>query len=319
MYIITSRFYEKNLQDTQPNRDLSGQEMQKVKISNQGTQKKSSKIYSLPCCSIIIVLLCLISTVILFNFLNPRRTNILLLGIDYAEDGSFKGRSDTIILTTVLPAKPYIGMISIPRDLWVSLPSGEENRINTAHFFAEIGQEGSGPLAVSETIANNFGVKVDYFIRIRFEGFKEIVDAMDGITITLDEPMAGYSIGSHYLNGNKALAFVRNRSGTDDFYRMQQGQMMLKAFIKRFASTEIVPNLPRIYTAVNHAVDTNIPAWQIPRLSLALFRASIDGIDNRIITREMTTPYTTDQGAAILLPNWEIIHPLFNDVFKGIK
>jgi polyisoprenyl-teichoic acid--peptidoglycan teichoic acid transferase len=90
--------------------------------------------------------------VILFYFFAPLRTNILLLGADDSAERGSIGRTDTIILTTIVPLKPHVGMLSIPRDLWVAVPGVGEQRINTAYFFAESKQEGSGPRGAIETI-----------------------------------------------------------------------------------------------------------------------------------------------------------------------
>ena len=245
----------------------------------------------------------------------PIRTNILLLGIDYAPPDSAVGRSDTIVLTTFVPLKPYVGLLSIPRDLWVFVPGVGENRINTAHFFAEAQQAGSGPLAVEETIQQNFGVDVDYYIRIRFEGFREVVNALGGVDIYLPKPMAGYPAGYHHLTGNKALAFTRHRLGADDFFRMEQGQLLLKAVFTQMISPKKWIQLPSVLMALTRVVDTDIPWWQWPRLSLALLRAGPEGLDARIVSRDMVTPYTTSQGAYVLLPNWAVINPVLFDLF----
>ena len=245
----------------------------------------------------------------------PLRTNILLLGIDYTEPWNYLGRSDTIIMATVNPLKPYVAMLSIPRDLWVSIPGIGENRINTAHFFAEGQQPGSGPYKTMETIRANFGVGIQYYLRVRFDDFKNVIDALGGIDIYLDKPMAGYPAGSHHLTGNKALAFARNRSGTDDFFRMEQGQLVMKAALRKMLSPSHWWQLPRVVLALMRSVDTNIPLWQWPRLAVAVIRAGPQGIDNRTIQREMVTPYTTDQGAAVLLPDWGRINPVLAEMF----
>ncbi len=245
----------------------------------------------------------------------PMRTNILLLGIDYTEPWNYLGRSDTIILATINPLKPYVAMLSIPRDLWVTIPGIGENRINTAHFFAEGQQPGSGPYKAIETIESNFGVDVQYYLRVRFEDFKDVVDAMGGIDIDLSEPMAGYPAGRYHLTGNKALAFARNRLGADDFFRMEQGQIILKAALRQMLSPMHWWQLPRVLIALLRSIDTNIPPWQWPRLVLALLRAGPEGVDNRTIQREMVTPYTTDEGAAVLLPDWVQINPVLAEMF----
>jgi polyisoprenyl-teichoic acid--peptidoglycan teichoic acid transferase len=245
----------------------------------------------------------------------PLRTNLLILGIDYSPNMDAVGRSDTIILATFVPFKPYVGMLSIPRDLWVAIPGYGENRINTAHFFAEAQQPGSGPLATIDTIHQDFGVSDHYFLRIRFEGFKDVVNAMGGVDIVLDQPMAGYPAGQHHLTGNKALAFARSRMGADDFYRMQQGQIVIKSAFRQLLNPLKWPRLPVVLLALSHSVDTNVPIWQWPRLGLALLRLGPAGIDSRTIMREMVTPFVNDQGADVLLPNWERINPVLMEMF----
>ena len=68
------------------------------------------------------------------------------------------------------------------------------------------------------------------------------------------------------------------------------------------------PRLPAVAAAGLSSIDTNVPVWLWPRLGVALLRAG-DGIDTRTVSREMVTPYTTDEGAMVLLPNWELITP----------
>jgi LCP family protein required for cell wall assembly len=245
----------------------------------------------------------------------PGRTNILLLGIDYVDPGSSVARTDTIMLSTFLSKKPYIRILSVPRDLWVVIPGQGENRINTAHFFAESAQPDSGPQAVIQTIALNFGIEMDYFLRIRFEGFREVVDALGGVTIVLDKPMAGYPAGRHRLTGRKALAFVRNRAESDDFFRMAQGQLMLKALFYNLLNPLKWFRLPAVLKAFFGAVDTNIPLWMWPRLGLFLLLTGPEKIEYHILGRELVVPFLTDQGANVLRPNWDLINLLVQQIF----
>lgn len=247
--------------------------------------------------------------------LAPFRTNILILGIDYTPIENVVGRSDTIIMTTILPLEPYVGALSIPRDLWVGIPGIGENRINTAHFFAEGQQAGSGPAAAMTTIENNFGVRMDYFVRIQFDGVRSIVNAMGGVDIEIDKPMAGYTAGKHHLTGRKALAFARNRSGSDDFFRMEQGSVLIRAILRQLIQPRMWPRLPMVLAATVDQIDTNVPLWQWPRLGLAVLRAGPDGIDYRSIDRDMVTPFTTNQGASVLLPEWSRINPVVAEIF----
>lgn len=248
-------------------------------------------------------------------FLAPGRTNILLMGLDARPKEGDVGRTDTLILMTFIPLQPYVGALSIPRDLWVTVPGHGENRINTAHFFAEAEQPGSGPKAALETIQTNFGVDVGYYVRVRFTGFKDVVDAMGGVDVNLPQDMSGYSAGVHHLDGDQALALVRDREGSDDFFRMGRGQIFLKSIWRQVLNPSGWVHLPGIISATIRSVDTNVPVWLWPRLGLALLRKGPDGIDARSISREMVSPFITDSGADVLGPNWSIINPVLKEMF----
>jgi LCP family protein required for cell wall assembly len=249
-------------------------------------------------------------------FLFPSRIRLVLLGVDTREAESVVGRTDTIILMQVNPLTPEIHMLSIPRDLWVVIPGIGENRINTAHFFAEANRAGSGPQAVIDTVESNFGFLPRYYARVRFSGFRDIVDAMGGLDIVLTETAGGLEPGRHHLDGEQALAFARDRKQGDDFGRMNQGQLVLVAAARRLINPLVWPRLPAVFAAFFQSVDTDLPVWDWPRIAVALARAAgTDAIDQRTLTREMTNPFTTDGGAQVLGPNWDLIRPMIAEMF----
>jgi polyisoprenyl-teichoic acid--peptidoglycan teichoic acid transferase len=245
----------------------------------------------------------------------PARTNVILLGIDDRSPGAAVGRSDTMILVTFQPVRRYLGMLSIPRDLWVQVPGYGENRINTAHFFAEAQQSGSGPQAVKNAIGVNFNVAVQYFVRIRFDNFLAIIDAMGGVVIDLPEPISGYPAGSHSMNSEQALAFIRDRSGADDFSRMRKAQILLRSLAINTISPGNIQHWPEMARIGFSALETDIPVYLWPKLGFNLLVVGVDGIDSRIITREMVQPFVTNQGAQVLEPRWELIQPMILEMF----
>jgi len=284
--------------------------MDETRPHRAGRQRRKS------CCLTLIVVpgffLCLALAVPL---LIPMRTNILLLGIDRTPQGSVVGRSDTLILTSIQPTKGEIVMLSIPRDLWVTIPGVGENRINAAHLFAENDQPGTGPAAALDTVQHNFGVDVDYYVRIQFEGLRTFVDALGGITLELDSVMGKFPPGEYLLDGETALAFVRDRSGGDDFFRMGHAQIFMRATLKQLLDPRVWPRLPGAFFAMQDFVDCNVPIWQMPRLLVALARTGVEGIEMRSIDRTMVTGTTTAEGAQVLLPDWSAINPLLLELF----
>lgn len=248
-------------------------------------------------------------------FLAPLRTNVLLLGTDDSPERGTVGRTDTIILTTIVPTRPYIGMLSIPRDLWVNIPGVGEQRINTAYFFAETAEGGAGPQAAMHTIRENFGIPVSYYALIHMYGLVGAVDSLGGVDLRLNSPLGGWEAGTYHVDGTQALEFVRERSSSDDFSRMKRTQVLMLAIAGRVLEPDSWGQLPSFVYSALQAVDTNIPIWQIPRLAFALVRAPLFGIDTRVISREMIVPFQTSAGAQVLAPNWDAINPVLLEMF----
>ena len=266
---------------------------------NQGPRGKQRRgCFSCGC----MTLLFLLSVLLYFLFPLPNR--FLLLGIDRSPAGTMTGRSDTIMAFSVNPLLAHVKLLSIPRDLWVSIPGVGENRINTAHFFAEARQPGAGPQAALDTVNQNFGFNLRHYARFNLDNFPALIDALGGITITLPQTMSGYPPGTYELNGAQALAFVRSRSDGDDFFRIRQGQLFIGAFVRKILAPQTWPRLPQFIAAVPAALDTNIPIWLWPRIGMALARAARSGFDTLVIDRSMVSGFTTAEGAQVLMPDW---------------
>lgn len=252
---------------------------------------------------------------LILYFFFPEKKTVLVLGIDRSIENTAIGRSDTNILLSVNTFSAQVNAVSIPRDLWVVIPNHGENRINAAHAFGEAEKPSSGPLLSMATLEHNFGIRADYFIRFQLEKFPAMVDALGGVEIQLDEAIGGYPPGTSHLDGQAALAFVRDRSEGDDFFRMLHGQIFVKAFLQKLLQPASWLRFPELLTAAAQAVDTNLPVWQQPRLLVALLRSSQGTIEFLTIDREMVTPWVTPGGAQVLLPRWEALLPLLQEEF----
>jgi polyisoprenyl-teichoic acid--peptidoglycan teichoic acid transferase len=288
------------LDETQPTRPLDHLQTLRIKSA---TLRRSKRIW-----------LFMFAALLLY-FFAPLRTNILLLGADDSPARGVVGRTDTIILATTVPTLPYVGMLSIPRDLWVMVPDIGEQRINTAYFFAEANESGSGGKAAARTIRENFGVSVHYYAVIHMLGLVTAVEALGGIEIRLEAPMGGLPAGSYLMNGDQALAFVRERQSGDDFGRMQRTQILIAALFQKALQPSAWPALPRFVLSLMEVIETNIPLWQWPRLLFAFLRSFLFGIDSRVVTREMVVPFTTSGGAQVLAPNWDALDPMLQEMF----
>ena len=260
----------------------------------------------------------IVAAAVILVFFTPFRINILLLGIDPTKNTTAQGRSDVMILSTVPPFSPYMHFLSIPRDLYVDIPGHGQNRINTAHFFAEVAQEGSGPAAAAATVEQDFGVPVSYTVRIRVEGFKDVVDAMGGVTVDLPFDMSGMTAGVHTLDSTEALRLVRDRKGSDDFYRQLRAQIFLTGAAKQMLNPINWWRMPLVLNALRKSITTNVPVIFYPRLAYSLAFSAIKGFDMHTLDHgTMATDWVTPDGGQVLLPNWDLINPLVDKLFKG--
>jgi LCP family protein required for cell wall assembly len=259
------------------------------------------------------------------------RTNVLVLGLDRRPEQGFVVRSDTIVLTTVDPAGPRVAMLSIPRDLYIDIPGHGPSRINTAHFWGENDVAGGGPALAKQAILENFGVPVDHYVRLDFNGFRAIVDAVGGIEIDVEEPVVDNAYptddygtirieipaGRQHMDGETALRYARSRHGSSDFERGQRQQQILVALAQRMLVPEAWPRWPTVYAVVMANVDTDLGPLDLIVMAPTLLQVGPEGIERRAIDREMTQPWTTPTGGAVLLPRWEVIMPVVQELFRS--
>ncbi|WP_312097377.1 LytR family transcriptional regulator [Niallia sp.] len=182
--------------------------------------------------------------------------SVLMLGVDEREGD--KGRSDTMIVLTVNPEKKSVKMLSIPRDTRTEIVGhGTTDKINHAYAF--------GGVAMSmDTVENFLDIPIDYYMQINMEGFKDIVDAVGGVTVNndLDFTYSGvhFPEGQITLDGEDALKFSRMRKEDPrgDFGRQLRQRLIIQAVIKEGASLNSLTNFGDIFDALGKNVKTNI-------------------------------------------------------------
>ncbi len=182
--------------------------------------------------------------------------SVLMLGVD--ERKGDRGRSDTIIVLTVNPNNNSVKMLSIPRDTRTEIVGkGTEDKINHAYAF------GGVPMAM-DTVENFLDIPIDYYIQVNMEGFKEIVDAVGGVTVQndLDFTQDGFHFtkGELTLNGEKALSYsrMRKQDPRGDFGRQTRQRQIIQGVINEGASLSSLTKFSDIFTALGNNVKTNL-------------------------------------------------------------
>ena len=193
---------------------------------------------------------------------------MLILGADF-RPGETEANSDTLILARVDPQKKHIALISIPRDTRAEIPGHGTQKINAAMIYG-------GPSLVIETVHNLTGLPISHFVQVNFWGFKEMVDAVDGVWVNVPTRIAdmkaatydktAYVVEKGYqkLDGKHALTFVRSRHYDNaDYTRMKNQQTFIKALIKQTLQIGNVFKINAITQAMVKNVVTDMKINQI--------------------------------------------------------
>lgn len=271
--------------------------------------------------------------------------NILLLGMDRdicegADPTSKANRTDTMILVRVDPQTAKVTMMNLPRDLWVFVPGHGSQKLTTAHFYGE--HEGyepdGGPGLVIQTIWDNFEIPVHRWVRVDFDGFKTIVDAVGPITVDVPPSPGNPAIGLHdenyptadcqhmtidfppgpnALDGEHALQYARSRYSTSDLDRSKRQMQVLIAIKKAGLRPSTLLDLPKLITALKATVDTDLTPREITSLARIALRIG-DGdiyrmpVDERVVYLD-SVPAGENMASIVRLKpaEWEQVRQAF--------
>jgi LCP family protein required for cell wall assembly len=239
------------------------------------------------------------------------RQNVLLLGIDHRDDEPIDGsRSDTIMLVSIDPPSKSVVMVSLPRDLWVSIPGHGKQRINAAHALG-------GPALVARTIETNFGIPINNYARIDFRGFESIVDTLGGVIVDVEEtikddeyPTEDYGVmrlfippGPQLMDGKLALQYARSRHGRGDFSRARRQQRVLVAMRDRGMQLNMLPRVPSLIGQAQQAVQTDFGVTQMFQLARLGSEIERDRIKSVVVDTTLAQPFLGPYGEDLLEPD----------------
>ncbi|MBR3403892.1 MAG: LCP family protein [Firmicutes bacterium] len=244
-----------------------------------------------------------------------RVITIFITGIDTYGEVSITSRSDVNIIATINLDTHQIALVTTPRDYYVEFSNAYGNYDKLTH---------AGIYGVDtsiETLELLYDIDIDYYFRVNFSGFQDIIDAIGGITVDNDVSFSTTSwiaeqyyfpAGEIYLDGQNALVYVRERSafGDGDMARGRHQMLVIQAVIDKCTSTQVLSNYTSLLEAIEGNFETSIPYDLISEIvkeqlesgaSWNVVSYSVSGYN------DWRTCWSLGTGASVVTPYYETV------------
>jgi LCP family protein required for cell wall assembly len=261
---------------------------------------------------LLVALIAVCGVVAVALLVTPVRESVVILGSDARPDelrNGQVGRTDTLLVFVGDRAMPREAMVSVPRDLWVTIPvpgNRLQDRINTAYEYG-------GPQIAKQTVSNVLGQPIDRYAVIGLQGVRDVVDAAGGVDITVPQAIHdatyptddyGYQVvdipaGRQHMDGDTALKYARTRHQDSDFARAARQQQVVVAVGNAMLNPLNWPRIPAVVAAVSRSIKTDVTPLDAIALGVAMLR-SPGGPDHLVIDTSLADVITGQDGAYLL-------------------
>lgn len=256
--------------------------------------------------------------------------NFLLIGSDRRPTGT-SHRTDTMLIAVVWYKEGQVSLISIPRDLWIYIPTVGMQRINTAYQSGESGgYPGGGMGLLKDTILQNLGIRIDYTAMVEFDGFRRIVDTLGGIDVPVSCAYTDWRLidpsydpnnennwwlytvgpGQVYMDGDLALWYARSRMRSSDFDRGRRQQEVIRTLFQKALQTDTFSKIPQLYNDFASTVITDMSLGDMLSLSPYAVNFTNANIRSYYIRPPYVAGWTTPGGASVLLPQEDALRQM---------
>jgi LCP family protein required for cell wall assembly len=260
--------------------------------------------------------------------------NILVVGLDRRPDGSGPSLTDTLVVVVLDERSQHVGLISIPRDLYVDIPQEDasfaKDRINTVYSAARHGKRDPIEL-LKRVVEDTLELPIQHAIALDLGVFERAVDAVGGVTVDVPCALADNFIdsrvdggrraldvdeGSQHMDGVTAAMYARSRHGRSDFHRARRQQAILMG-VQRALTGFGITKFPELFGELESSVETDMR--RIELLSLGRRALSIDPahLHGFVIGDQQVRGVMTADGKAVLEPDFEAIDTELGKLFSA--
>lgn len=232
--------------------------------------------------------------------------NVMLIGSDSMSVGDH-GRSDSLMVLSLDLRNKKIKVTSLMRDIWVAIPGHGKDRLNAAYAYG-------GPALTIDTVERNFGILIDRYAIVDFEGFSQIIDILGGVDIELTSSECSYinthcndkhklkGSGVKHLTGLQALNYSRDRdSAGSDYDRTKRQRTTINAMINKMKTANIA-QIMELVSKIGPMVTTDFKTSEISRLATnALSYLNYPMVEFRLPTDDNVRNETYDQKMVLVI------------------
>ncbi|HEX2620078.1 MAG TPA: LCP family protein, partial [Phototrophicaceae bacterium] len=194
--------------------------------------------------------LCSIAGLTAYLLFPPPPLNVVVLGVDARPGEGYFTRTDVIMLAGIQPGGLKESLLSIPRDLFIDVPGYGQQRINTINSLGEQNASGGGITLLQQAVEQDFDISTSRYVRLNFQGFVALIDAVGGVTIDVQQHIVDYNyptvdggtqmvefqVGVQQMDGERALVYARTRHADDDYHRAARQQQVVSAVVGKLAN-----------------------------------------------------------------------------------
>jgi LCP family protein required for cell wall assembly len=262
-------------------------------------------------------------------FTNTR--NFLLVGLDRRADGAGPTLADTLVVVVLDERAGHVGLVSIPRDLYVDIPDAAPDRINTVYNVARRAKKAPLPF-LARVVTDTLALPIEHALAIDLGVFERGIDALGGVDVEVPCPILDRFLdarapdgrrtldvteGKQRMDGATAAMYVRSRHGRSDWDRARRQQAVLLGLRHELETFGGLSRVPALWDAFETSVQTDlrrIELFGLARRALGIEPTHLHGL---VLGAEQMHGERTSDGRAVLIPDREAIERALGGLFSA--
>ncbi|MDD5686210.1 MAG: LCP family protein [Elusimicrobia bacterium] len=221
----------------------------------------------------LITVILTVSNTLTYKIVSGNRVNGIIIGTDSVD---FSKHSDVIIFLSYNPKTRFLDIISIPRDTKISIEGIAIRKINQiyANKWKSTKDHNIASNSVKDEVQKILGIDIPYYAQIDYDGFRNFIDVLGGVKVKINQPMnyddnwgnlhIHFSTGVYLLTGQKALEYIRYRTGDRaDLDRVIRQQGFIREVVNKIKEPKVIIGFPKIVKIIYENIHTNISIWDM--------------------------------------------------------